>query len=59
LIRIRIQHFRLKTDLDDQKLEKIYSWKKNKKTIWDIKTTIYLSLSLHKGHPSYRRSLQP
>jgi hypothetical protein len=23
------------------------------------KTTIYLSLGLHKGFPSYRRSLQP
>jgi hypothetical protein len=24
-----------------------------------IKNAIYLSLGLHKGHPSYRRSLQP
>ncbi len=44
----RIQGF------DDQKLKKIYSWKKNSLS----KTTIYLSLGLHKGRPSYRRSLQ-
>ncbi len=50
-VRIRIQHFRLNTDpdpiriqgFDDQKLKKIYSWKKN----WS-QTTIYLSLGLHK-----------
>ncbi len=35
---------------DDQKLEKIYSWKK---------IAIYLSQGLPKGRPSYRRSLQP
>jgi hypothetical protein len=38
----------------DQKLEKIYSW------IFFFflsKTTIYLSLGLHKGRPSYKRSL--
>ena len=49
-IRIQVQSF------DDQKLEKIYSWKKK---ILLSKTTIYLSLGLHKGHPSYRKSLQP
>ncbi len=36
---------------DDQKLKRNYSWKK-------ILFTIYLSLGLHKGHLSYRRSLQ-
>jgi hypothetical protein len=29
------------------------------KTKVGLKTTIYLSLGLHKGFPSYRRSLQP
>jgi hypothetical protein len=51
LIPIRIQNFRLNTDpdpgFDDQKLKKIPA-KKN---------TIYLSLGLQKGRPSYRRSL--
>jgi hypothetical protein len=28
-------------------------------TSFGSKTTIYLSLGLHKGSPSYRRSLQP
>ena len=46
---IRIQGF------DDQKLEKIYSWKK---FFFRSKTTVYLSLGLHKGRPSNRRSLQ-
>ncbi len=63
-VRIRIRHFRLNTDpdpdpirvqgFDDQKLKKINSWKKK----FGSKTTIYLSLDLHKGRPSYRRSLQ-
>jgi hypothetical protein len=48
---IRIQGF------NNQKLEKNYSWK-----FFFIfflsKTAIYLSLSLHKVCPSYRRSLQ-
>ncbi len=67
LIWIRIQHFRLNTDpdpdpirilgFDDQNLKKNYSWKKTKFS--EPKTTIYLSLGLHKGRPSYRRSLQP
>ncbi len=47
LIRIRIQSG--SRGFDDQKFEKIYSWSK---------TTIYLSLGLHKGRPSYKRSLQ-
>jgi hypothetical protein len=63
-IRIRIQHFRLNTDLDpdpiqiqgfnDQKLNKKITAEKKLK----LKTTIYLSLGLHKERPSYRRSLQ-
>jgi hypothetical protein len=40
---IRIQGF------DDQKLEK---------KIWGSKTTIYLSIGLHEGRTSYKRSLQ-
>jgi hypothetical protein len=72
LIRIWILHCRLNSDpdpdlirikglikgFDDQKLEKIYCWKKLKK-IWSKKTAIYPSLGLHKGFPSYRRSFQP
>ncbi len=56
LIRIRIQNFRLNTDPDpdpiwiqgftDQKLEKNYNWKKF--NFFGSKTTIYLSLGLHK-----------
>ncbi len=38
--------------------KKNYSWKK-KFDIFLIKIAIYLSLDLHKGRPSYRRSLQP
>ncbi len=63
-IRIRIQHFKLNTDPDpiriqgfnDQKLKKNYCWKKI--TFFCVKTTIYLSLGLHRERPSYRRSLQ-
>ncbi len=49
LIRIRIQHFRLNTDLDPDPIR-----------IQDFgsKTTIYLFRGLHKGRPSYKRSLQ-
>jgi hypothetical protein len=59
LIGIRIQHFRLNTDPDpdpdsiriqvfnDQKLKKIYSWKKIP-TFFGSNTTIYLSLGLFK-----------
>ncbi len=50
-IRIRIQGF------NDQKLKKIHTRKKI--GIFWSKFAIYLSLGLHKGHPSYRRSLQP
>jgi len=59
---ISIQDFRLNSDPDPNpgfwwpKIEKIYSWKKREK--FGSKTTIYLSLGLHKGRPSYRRSLQ-
>ncbi len=63
LIRIRIQHFRLNTDPDpiriqvffDQKLKKI-TGKKN--FFFKSRTTIYLSLGLHKGRPSYKISFQ-
>jgi hypothetical protein len=40
---------------EDLKLKKITAEKKK----FGSKTTIYLSLGLHKGRPSYRRSLQP
>jgi hypothetical protein len=71
-IRIRIRHFRLNryrsrsnTDpnpiriqgFNDQKLKRITAEKKNL-ILFGSKTTIYLSLGLHKEHPSYRRSLQ-
>ncbi len=71
-IRIRIQHFRLNTDPDPDPIririqsgsralltknwKQKFSWKKN--IFFGSKTTIYLSLDLHKEHPSYRRSLQ-
>jgi hypothetical protein len=43
---------------DDQKLEKIYSWKKIT-FFGDQKLQLtYLALGLHKGRPIYRRSLQ-
>ncbi len=45
--RIRIQGF------NDQKLEKLQL-----KNFFLLKTAIYISLGLHKVHPSYRRSLQ-
>ncbi len=50
-IPIRIQGF------NDQKLKINYSWKKTL-ILFGSKTTIYLSLGLHKERPSYRRSLQ-
>ncbi len=49
LIPIRIQSG--SRGFDDQKLKKIYSWKKKKFVF------VYLSLGLHKGRPSYKRSL--
>ncbi len=73
-MRIRIQHFfywiripdpgsgfRIpdpNPGFDDLKLKKIYSWKFFLLFSWS-KIAIYLSLGLHKGRPSYRRSLQP
>ncbi len=62
LFRIRIQHLRLNTDPDPG-----FWWSKNwkkiyiKKIFWYyfIKNCNYLSLGIHKGCPSYRRSLQP
>ncbi len=56
MIRIRIQHFRLNTDPDAG-----FWWPKftAEKKFWGSKTTICLSLGLHKRRPSYRRSLQP
>ncbi len=66
-IRIRIQHFRLNTDPDPDptriqgfwwpKIEKNLQLIKNYIFFWS-KTTIYLSLGLHKERPSYKRSLQ-
>jgi hypothetical protein len=63
---IRIQHFRLTFDPDpdpilfqgfnNQKLKKNLQLKK--KHFFGSKTTIYLSLGLFKGRPSYRRGLQ-
>jgi hypothetical protein len=57
-IRIRIQIQIQIQGFDDQKFEKIYSWK-FLFYFFDKKITIYLSLGLHKGRPSYRRSLHP
>ncbi len=55
-IRIRIQHFKLIRVLMTKNLKNTYekiffSWSKI--------ASYYLSRDLHKGHPSYRRSLQP
>ncbi len=72
LIRIRIQHFRPNADPDPDPIRiriqsgsrvlMTKSWKKvtaeKKFNFFLSKTTIYLSLGLHKGRPSYRRSLQ-
>ncbi len=44
-------------DFDDQKLEKITA--EEKFIFFWSKIAIYLSLSLHKGPPNYRKSLQP
>ncbi len=59
-IRIRIQHFRLNTDPDPgvwwPKVSKKITYGK-KLNFSGSKTTIYLSLGLHKGRPSYKRSL--
>jgi hypothetical protein len=60
-LRIRIQHFFFNADpdtgFDDQNLEQIYSRKKII-FIWS-NIAFYLSLGLHKGRPSYIRSLHP
>jgi hypothetical protein len=56
-IRIDLMQIRIR-DFDDQKLEKMYS-SKNFFIIFGLKIAIYLSLGLHKGRTSYRRSLQP
>ncbi len=69
-IRIQLQQFRLNKDPDPMRIriqsgsralrtknwEKNYCWKKF--NFFGSKTTIYLSLGLHKERPSYRRSLQ-
>ncbi len=69
-IRIRIRHFRLNTDpepdtdpdpiriqgFNDKKLYKKITAEKN--NFFGSKTSIYLSLGLHKERPIYRRSLQ-
>jgi hypothetical protein len=39
--------------------KKVYNWKKFLNKFFLSKIAIYLSLGLHKGRPSYRRSLQP
>ncbi len=69
-IRIWIQHFfELRIRIPDPdlgsgsrllwpKIDKKLLLKKNNK-FFGSKTTIYLSQGLHKGRPSYRRSLQP
>ncbi len=61
LIRIRIQHFRLKTDSDPglwwPKLVKNYSWKKIKFFLDQKLQFTFLSQGLHKGRPSYKRIL--
>ncbi len=61
LIRIRIQHFSLNTDPAPgfwwPKL--FYKFTTEKKAhFWGSRTTIYLSLGLHKGRSSCKRSLQ-
>jgi len=56
LLRIRIQHFRQNTHPDPG-----FWWQKKlklKKKIFWSKTTIYLSIGLHNGRLSYKRSLQ-
>ncbi len=49
-IPIRIQYF------DYPRLKKIYNWNFFKYIFWS-KIAIYLSLGLHKGRPSFRRSI--
>jgi hypothetical protein len=56
-IRIRIQHFKWIRIRIQGFEEKKYNW--NFVFFFWSKIAIYLSLGLHKGRPSYRRSLQP
>ncbi len=49
--------FQVNPDLDEQKIEKNLA--KKRKLSFLIKNFNYLSLGLHKRHPSYRGSLQP
>ncbi len=60
-IRIKIQHFKVNPDpgYGWPKLEKKNAENLLVKSYFDKKIVIYLSLGLHKGRPSYRRSLQP
>ncbi len=62
LFRILIQHFRLNIDPDPRfwwpTLKNIYSWKKIW-FFWIKNCNLLISIGLHKGHLSYRRSLQP
>jgi hypothetical protein len=62
LSRIRIQHLRLNTDwiqgFKDKKSIKKFTAEKREFFVLS-KMSTYLSLGLHKGRPSYRRSLQP
>ncbi len=66
LIRIRIQHFRLNTDpVPDPIRIQGFWWQKIWKNLQPKKmnfflsnTTLYLSQGLHKGRPSYKKSLQ-
>ncbi len=54
---IRIEHFRpLRIRIQIQGFDD-YNWKRSI-FLWET-TEIYLYLGLHKGSPSYRRSLQP
>jgi hypothetical protein len=41
---------------DEQKLKK-FTVKKNNRNCFGSKTTVYLSIGIHKGRPSYKRSL--
>jgi hypothetical protein len=61
--RIRIQHFGVNIDPDPIRIQG-FNAQKNltnlqlEKKFIELKTTIYLSLGLYRGRPSYRRSLQ-
>ncbi len=51
-IRIQLQHFRLNTDPDPIRIQGFKDQKLKKKKNFGSKTTIYLSLGLHKESPS-------